>query len=173
LAERREQARDFVGERRELVGRRPLGRQAGSPDLQNPPRLVDIVDGELVQGGQEAQRFDAQRRRTVRNVGTRSAARADDARGGERSQTGADRRTADADLVSELALRRETRAGLQRAAIDEPADVGDDLGGAVVSFRSFGCEGHDWFDQLYASQPSGQAVFYAIEVRLAKWLGQL
>ena len=44
LGERREQAGDLVGQRRQLIGRRALGRQAGGADLENAPRLVDVVD---------------------------------------------------------------------------------------------------------------------------------
>ena len=44
IVERGEQAGDFVGERRELIGRGALGGEAGGADLENPPRLVDVVD---------------------------------------------------------------------------------------------------------------------------------
>ena len=69
LGHRREQAGDLVGQRRELIGRGALGGEAGGADLQNPPRLVDVVHRELVQRGEKAERFDAERRRTVGDVG--------------------------------------------------------------------------------------------------------
>src|SRR5262249_27095812 len=47
IVHRREQPRDFVGERRELIRRRALRRHAGCADLQQPPRFVHVVDAEL------------------------------------------------------------------------------------------------------------------------------
>ena len=51
LGERREEAGDLVGERGEMIGRGAFGGEAGRADLEDTPRLVDIVDGDLVERG--------------------------------------------------------------------------------------------------------------------------
>ena len=139
LAQRREQAGDLVGERRELIGRRALGRQTCGADLENAARLVHVVNGELVQRGEKAERVGAERRRSVRNVGARSAARSDDAEGGERAQPGAHRRAADAHLAGEVAFGRQAGAGAEAAAVDQLPDVRHHGGGAVVRDETARC----------------------------------
>ena len=57
FGERREEARHLVGERGQVIGGRAFGGQTGRADLENPPRFVDIVHGELVQRGEEAERL--------------------------------------------------------------------------------------------------------------------
>ena len=83
--------------------------------------------------GEKAQRVGVERGRPLGNVGARSVARSHDAHGGERPQAGANRRPADADLRRQIALGRQAIARLQRAALDEIADVRDDLPGAAFT----------------------------------------
>ena len=152
VGQRREQARDFVGKRGEMLRRRTLGGEARGADLENAARLEDIVAGELVERGEKTQSFDAERWRSVGDVSARAAPRADDAEGGERPQTRAHRRPADADVVGEVALRRQASAGLQAAVIDEVADVGDDRRGAVGRVVPLVPGRHNWIDRLYLSR---------------------
>ena len=133
---RRKQARDFFGERRELLGRRALGRQTGGADFEDAPRLVHLFAREPVQRREKAERLAAERRRAFGDVGARSVARLDDAHRRERAQAGAHGRTAHADLEREVALGRQTIAGPERSALDEPAHVRDDLFGAAFRHAS-------------------------------------
>ena len=123
VVHRREQARDFLGERRELLGRGALGREAGRADFEDAPRLVHLLAREAVQRGQKAERLGAERRRAVGNVGARAVPRLHDAHRRQRAQAGAHRRPADADLRRQVALGRQAIAGPQRAALDQCADV--------------------------------------------------
>ena len=130
---RREQARDFFGQRRDLLRRRPLGREAGGADFEDAAGLVHLVAGEAVQRREEAQGVGIERRRTIRDVGARAVPRPDDAHRRQRAQPGADRRPADADLEREIALGGQPIAGLQRAALDQLADVRHDLAGTAFA----------------------------------------
>src|SRR5262245_55401167 len=131
LVQRGEQAGDFVGQRRQLFRRRALGSEARRAHLQQSPRLVDIVAGDFVQRGEKAQRVGSEGGRSLRNVGAGSTPRAHDAERGQRPKAGADCGPADADLSREVTLGRQTRARSQRAVIDQPPYVGDDLRRAV------------------------------------------
>ena len=132
-----------------MVGCRVLGCQAGRPDLEDSPDLVHVVDGELVERRQKAERLGTKRGRTFGDVCSRPAPRSDDAERGQRAQPGANRRTADADLPGQVALRRQTGAGSECAAVDQFPHVGNHLrravggGGTVNEVRI-----HDWFSQL-------------------------
>ena len=127
LLHRREQACDFFGQRRDLLGGRALGGEPGGADFQDPARLVHLLAGEAVQRREKAQGVGVERRRTLGNVRARAVARSDDAHGRQRAQAGANRRTADADLRREIAFGGKPIAGLERAALDEVAHVGDHL----------------------------------------------
>ena len=72
ILERGEQAGDLVGQRRELIGRRAFGRETGRADLEDAARLVHLLAREAVQRRLEAERFGAERRRAVGDVGARS-----------------------------------------------------------------------------------------------------
>ena len=143
-SQRREQARDLVGERGHLIGHRALGRQAGGADLEDAPRLVHLLAGEAVQRGQEAERLGAERRRTIRNVGARAMPRTHDAHRRQRAQAGAHGRTAHADVDRQIALGRQAVAPPQLAALDQRAHVGHDLSRAVgqALFGHESCEAH-------------------------------
>ncbi|OLB61959.1 MAG: hypothetical protein AUI11_07465 [Acidobacteria bacterium 13_2_20CM_2_66_4] len=127
LLHHREQARDFVGHRRELFGRRALGGEAGGADLEHAARLVHVLAREAVKRREEAQRLGRERGRPVRDVGARSLPRSHDAHRGEGVESGADRRPADANLHGEVALGGQPVAGAQRAAVDEAAHVREHL----------------------------------------------
>ena len=101
-----------------------------------------------MQRGEKAERVGAERRRSVRDVGARSAARADDAEGGERAQPGAHRGAADPHLAGEVAFGGQPGAGAQAAAVDQLPDVRHHGGGAVVRVRRLEAHVHDWIDQL-------------------------
>jgi hypothetical protein len=131
----REQARDLLRQRRQLIGRRPLGRQARGADLENPARFVHLLAGEAVQRGEEAQRLAAERRRPVGDVRPRSVARLNDAHRGERAKPGPHRRPAHADTGGKIALGRQAVARPERAALDQRADVRHDLLGAAFAGR--------------------------------------
>ena len=120
---------DFLGERGDLLGGGALGREPGGADLEDAARLVHLVAREAVERGEETQRIGVERRRAVGNVGARAVPRSHDAHGRERPQPGANRRPADANLRGEIAFGRQAIAGLERAALDELADVGHDLSG--------------------------------------------
>ena len=101
---------------------------AGRADLEHPPRLVHLVEGEAVEGGQELERRLAELRRPLHDEGAGAAARGDDAHRLQRAQPGAQRGAADAHLQGELALGGQAVAGAEAAGLDLPADVLDDLG---------------------------------------------
>ena len=132
LLHRGKQARDFFGEGRDLLGGGALGGEPGRADLQDPSRLVHLFAGEPVKRREEAQRIGIERRRSLRDIRTRTVARSDDAHRGESAQPGANRRPADANLGGEIAFGRQAIAGLERAALDEVANMRDDLAGATL-----------------------------------------
>ena len=110
-----------------------LGGEAGGADFENPPRLVHLLVREVVERRQQAERLAAERRRAVGNVGAGAVPRLHAAHRGERVQTHAHRRTADADLRGEIALGRQPIARPQRLALDQAADVRHDLLGAAFT----------------------------------------
>ena len=96
-----------------------------------------------MQGGQKAERLAPERRRTLRDVRARTVPRLHHAHRGERAQADPHRRPADADLRRQLTFGGQPVARAQRAALDEVADVRDDLLGAALRSRArpAGCGG--------------------------------
>ncbi len=85
LLERCEEIRHRLRQRRDVIGRRALGGQAGGTDFENPPRLVHLGAREPVQRGEKTERFGAEHRGPFRNIGSRAVPRLDDAHRGERA----------------------------------------------------------------------------------------
>ena len=154
LLHRREEARHFLGERGDLLGGGALGGEPGRADFEDAARLVHLFAGETVERGEKAQRIGVERGRALGNVGARAVPRSHDAHGRERPQAGANRWPADANLGGEIAFGWEAIAGLERAALDELADVGHDLPGPA-------------FGALAGSRPRGAAI-----PRSQIWLGR-
>jgi hypothetical protein len=139
VLERRVHARELVGHGRELLAGRPPGGEPRRAYLEHAPGFVHLVEGEAVERGKELQRGLAEVRRALDDEGTRAAARGKDPHRLERPQAGAQRRTADAHALRQLALGREAVAGAEAAGLDLAPDVIDDLGsgrGLAVAPRS-------------------------------------
>ena len=174
VVQRREESGHLLCERRQVVGCRALGCQAGRPDLEDSPDLVHVVDGELVERRQKAERLGTKRGRTFGDVCARPAPRSDDAERGQRAQPGANRRTAHADLPGQVALRRQTGSGSECAAVDQFPHVGHHLrravggGGTVNEVRI-----HDWSSQLLDVVGTLARNFADFGRRLPQWLCQL
>ena len=136
LLQRREQAGDFFRQRRDLIGGRAIGREPGGADFEDAARFVHLVAGEAVQRRKKAQGVGIERRRSLRNVGSRAVARPHDAHGRQRAQASANRGAADANLRCEVAFGRKAIAGLERAALDEVANMGNDLPSPALDARA-------------------------------------
>ena len=128
LLERREQPRDLVRHRGPLLAGRARGRQGGRADLEQPPRLVHLVEREAVQRRQELERRPPEPGRAPYDERPGASARGDDAHRLQGSQAGAQRGAADAQLERKLSLGRQAVPGAEPAGLDLAPHVLDHLG---------------------------------------------
>ena len=129
IGQRREHPPHLHPDGLDLCRRGPLGGEARGADLEDAPRLVHLLARKPVQRGEKAQRFAAERRRTVRNIRARPAPRLDDANRRQGLEPGTDGRAAHADVHRQLTLGRQAIAGAQGTALDARANVAHDLVG--------------------------------------------
>ena len=154
IVERREEARDFVGQRGHLIGHGALGRKACRADLENSARFVHLFAREAMERRQEAQGLRHERRGPVRDVRARAVARLHDPHRRQGAKSGADGGPADPDMRRQIALGGQTVAAAQLAPLDEAAHVRHHLLGAAFrdALPGFSAERkrctHDWFAQL-------------------------
>ena len=128
IVEGREHAGELVRHPGHVLAGGPLGGEPGRADLQHPPRLVHLVEGEAVEGGQELEGRLPEVRRPLHDEGAGPAPRGDDAHRLQRAEPGPQRGAAHAHLQGELPLGGQAVAGAEAAGLDLPADVLDDLG---------------------------------------------
>ena len=81
-------------------------------------RAKDLIARESMQSREKTQRAGAKAGRAAGDEGAAALPRLGDAHRRQRVQSGANRGTTDAELLRELALRNETVAGFQLAALN-------------------------------------------------------